>query len=117
MPPDRTPDTGLPSEKAVEAAQIATVDRDGVFTALAMEHWEATIGRMASDPRNVETVRRVANAMHDPALGLNRSVRLGAVYDLLNDAYHPQNPTTDHPADVVERHFTEAALAQQGETP
>lgn len=30
-------------------------------------------------------------------------VQLEALYVALNDAYHPQNPIPDHPADFVER--------------
>jgi hypothetical protein len=83
MSPDRTPDTGLPSEKAVEAAYS----------------WTAVTERQQL------VIREALAAAHDPALGLDRSVRLRAVVEALRESAAANGVPL---AAFIERHFTEA---------
>jgi hypothetical protein len=83
-----------PSEVAVEAAaRLAAAPR--------CSDW--------GDGLTAARVSALLVAAHDPALGFERSVCLRDVYNVLSNAFHPQNPTDWHPADVIERAFTESS--------
>jgi hypothetical protein len=81
--PDRTPDTGLPSEKAVEAAYS----------------WTAVTERQQL------IIRDALAAAHDPALGLDRSVCLRSAADALREM---GGDIWEEAADILVDAFTEA---------
>ena len=55
---------------------------------------------------SLEGAHAVLDRLTDPALGPDRLVRLGDILGALERAYHPQNPTDEHPRDFIERRFS-----------
>jgi hypothetical protein len=104
MPPDRTPDTGLPSEKAVEAALEDAMDRTAVF---AQGPFQVDRAELSSAQRAevIATTHGSLRAAHDPTLGLDRSVCLRAVVEALRESAAANGVPL---ADFIEAKFTEA---------
>lgn len=86
----------MPDGRATEEARAAA------FRVLSVDHNPE--GPLRSEYAHAYALD-VLDAAHDPALGDRRSVALCDVLELLEEAYHSQNPSDAHPYDLVYDRF------------
>jgi hypothetical protein len=80
---------------------------EGVYCASEKAIQNATTGYFSACGQfaNPAGLAHALICAHHPSLGSDRSVCLRDVIEVLERAFHPQNPTVAHPADVVTKHF------------